>query len=52
MKKVKWLIEEREIPYIGLVNKNDIIEIPDNIAEEFISRGFVKEVKKPKKKEN
>ena len=42
--KIRWLIEEREIPGIGLINLNDIKELPEQTAENLIKQGLAEEV--------
>ena len=49
--KIKWLIEEREIPGLGILNLDDIKDLPEETAKNLIKQGIAEEVKKPKKKE-
>lgn len=43
--KVKWLIEEREIPGVGKLNLDDIKVLPPEMAKNLIKQGFAEEVK-------
>ena len=49
--KIKWIAEEREVPYCGVFQDGDIRDISDEVAKGLIRQGlavpFVEE--KPKK---
>lgn len=50
--KIKWMIEPREVPGIGLMESGDVREIPDALAEALIKQKQAKAVIKPKKEED
>lgn len=49
MKKVKWLIEERELPGYGLMKPDQVYTLPKKLAESLAIQGHVELVKKTKK---
>ncbi len=39
-KSIKWTGDERELPGIGVVNKGDVIEVPEHVAISYIYQGL------------
>lgn len=47
--EVKWIIEERELPGVGLVSPGKTYEIQKDVAESLIKQGHAKRISKSKK---
>jgi len=49
MIEIKWLIEERELPGVGLVSYGKIYKVKKEMAENLIKQGHASIIKKKKK---
>lgn len=50
--KIKWRIEEREVPGIGVLNTGDIRIVPDDVGEQLVKQGHASIVTNKKKKKS
>ena len=48
--KIQWTDKKRSIPKVGVLEQDDIVVIPDDIARNLIKQGQAKAVYKSKKK--
>lgn len=44
-KRIEWVSEQRVLPTVGCVEKGSVIDVPDHMADGYISQGEAKEVK-------
>ena len=43
--KIKWLIEDREVPKVGIMSTGEVKEVKEDIAKALIGQGIAEEVK-------
>jgi len=48
--KIKWIDDQREVPGIGILNTDDIVNLPADMAKNFIKQGQAESVGKKNKK--
>ena len=51
IQSIKWTGDERELPGIGVVNKGDIVTVPDHVATSYIYQGLAVKLTPTKAKE-
>jgi hypothetical protein len=50
MKKIKWTDKKRFVPHVGVLEQDDIVVIPDDLARSLIKQGQAKIVPEKNKK--
>lgn len=46
--KIKWVVDERELPGIGVAKPGDILKVPDHIGKSYVYQGLAEKVSEKK----